>query len=206
MFSNTKICPIKLKIMKKLISTIAFSIIAFSANAEGFYFGAGLSQSDINQHEYASLTYTASDDKDIGYRFLFGYDYSERIGVEVVYNDLGQAKKTVDTPQSSETDVQSIALAGVLKSDPINNFTFFGKVGPNLLHAHDEISDGTGNGVTEINMYYGLGVSYATAEEGLEWRLEYEEFGTAGGNDNIRSDRPDEVDPTNISISLIKKF
>ncbi len=191
--------------MKKLIYTIAFSIIAFSVNAEGFYLGAGLSQSDINQHEYASLTYTNSDDKDIGYRFLFGYDYNERIGVEAVYNDLGQAKKSVSTPQSSETDVQSIALAAVLKSDPINNFTFFGKVGQNLLHAHDEISDGTQNGVTEMNMYYGLGVSYATAE-GLDWRLEYEEFGTAGGNDNIRSDRPDQVDPTNISFSLIKKF
>ena len=191
--------------MKKLIYTIAFSIFAFSVNAEGFYFGAGLSQSDINQHEYASLTYTASDDKDIGYRFLVGYDYNERIGVEAVYNDLGQAKKSVSTPQSAETDVQSIALAAVLKSDPINNFTFFGKVGQNLLHAHDEISDGTANGVTEMNMYYGLGVSYATAE-GFDWRLEYEEFGTAGGNDLIRSDRPDQVDPTNISISLIKKF
>ena len=65
MFSNTKICPIKLKIMKKLISTIAFSIIAFSANAEGFYFGAGLGQSESNQHQYSSLTYTDYDDKDI---------------------------------------------------------------------------------------------------------------------------------------------
>ena len=205
MFSNTKICPIELKIMKKLISTIAFSIIAFSANAEGFYFGAGLGQSESNQHQYSSLTYTDYDDKDISYKILFGYDYNDRIGVEVVYNDLGQTKTAIDTPLTAKTDVQSVALAGVVKSDPINNFTLFGKVGQNLLHAHDEISDGTGNGVTEINMYYGLGVSYATAE-GFEWRLEYEKFGTAGGNDDIRSDRPDEVDPTNISISLIKKF
>ena len=202
--SIMRILQLKGKKMKKYIYTLIFTMITFSLNAEGFYFGAGLSQSDINQHEYSSLTYTASDDKDIGYRFLVGYDYSERIGVEAVYNDLGQAKKTVDTPQSSETDVQSIALAGVLKSDPINNYTFFGKVGQNLLHAHDEISDGTGNGVTEINMYYGLGVSYATPE-GFDWRLEYEKFGTAGATDD-RSDRPDEVDPTNISISLIKKF
>ena len=68
------------------------------------------------------------------------------------------------------------------------------------------VVDGTSNGVTEMNMYYGLGVSYNTAEEGVELRLEYEEFGTAGGTDTERSDRPDEVDPTNISISLIKKF
>ena len=190
--------------MKKLIYIIAFSIISFSASAEGFYFGAGLNQSESNQHKYSSLTYTEYDDKDIGYRFLIGYDYNERIGVEAVYNNLGQAKKTVDTPQSSETDVQSIALAGVVKSDPINNFTLFGKVGQNLLHAHDEISDGTENGVTEINMYYGLGVSYATTN-GIV-RLEYEEFGTAGGTDTIRSDRPDQVDPTNISISYTKKF
>ena len=54
-------------------------------------------------------------------------------------------------------------------------------------------------------MYYGLGVSL-DAESGYTWRLEYEEFGTVGGTDTIRSDRPDEVDPTNISISLIKKF
>ena len=204
MFSNTKICPIKLKIMKKLISTIAFSIIAFSANAEGFYFGAGLGQSESNQHQYSSLTYTDYDDKDISYKILFGYDYNDRIGVEVVYNDLGQTKATIDTPLTAKTDVQSVALAGVVKSDPINNFTFFGKAGQNLLHAHDEISDGTGNGVTEINMYYGLGVSYATTD-GIV-RLEYEEFGTAGGTDTIRSDRPDQVDPTNISISYTKKF
>ena len=204
MFSNTKICPIELKIMKKLISTIAFSIIAFSANAEGFYFGAGLGQSESNQHQYSSLTYTDYDDKDISYKILFGYDYNDRIGVEVVYNDLGQTKTAIDTPLTAKTDVQSVALAGVVKSDPINNFTFFGKAGQNLLHAHDEISDGTRNGVTEINMYYGLGVSYATTD-GIV-RLEYEEFGTAGGTDTIRSDRPDQVDPTNISISLIKKF
>ena len=204
MFSNTKICPIKLKIMKKLISTIAFSIIAFSANAEGFYFGAGLGQSESNQHQYSSLTYTDYDDKDISYKILFGYDYNDRIGVEVVYNDLGQTKTAIDTPLTAKTDVQSVALAGVVKSDPINNFTFFGKAGQNLLHAHDEISDGTRNGVTEINMYYSLGVSYATPE-GFDWRLEYEKFGTAGATDD-RSDRPDEVDPTNISISLIKKF
>ena len=191
--------------MKKYIYLLIFTMITFSVNAEGFYFGAGLNQSESNQHKYSSLTYTNSDDKDIGYKIMFGYDYNDRIGVEAVYNDLGQTKQTVDTPQSSETDVQSLALAGVVKSDPINNFTFFAKLGQNLLHAHDEISDGTSNGVSEINMYYGLGVSYATPE-GFDWRLEYEEFGTAGGTDTIRSDRPDEVDPTSISISLIKKF
>ena len=105
---------------------------------------------------------------------------------------------------TANTDVQSIALAAVLKSDPINNFTFFGKVGQNLLHAHDEVSDGTENGVTSMNMYYGLGVSYATSE-GFDLRLEYEEFGTAGGNDSERSDRPDQVDPTNISLFLLLK-
>jgi len=191
--------------MKKYIYTFIFSIMTFSLNAEGFYFGAGLNQSESNQHQYSALTYTSYDDKDIGYKMLFGYDYNERVGVEAVYNDLGQTKAVINTPLTSTTDVQSLALAAVVKSNPINNFTFFGKVGQNLLHAHDEISDGTSNGVTEMNMYYGLGVSYATAEEGIEWRLEYEEFGTAGATDD-RSDRPDEVDPTNISISLIKKF
>ena len=180
-------------------------MITFSLNAEGFYFGAGLNYSDKNQHEYSSLTYTTSDDKDIGYRILLGYDYNDGIAIEAVYNDLGQAKKAVDTPQSSETDVKSFALAAVIKTDPINNFSFFGKIGQNLLHAHDEISDGTSNGVSEMNMYYGLGVSYA-ASEGFDWRIEYERFGTAGGTDTLRADRPDEVDPTSISISLIKKF
>ena len=192
--------------MKKYIYSLILTMITFSLNAEGFYFGAGLSQSESNQHKYSSLTYTAYDDKDIGYRFLFGYDYNDRVGVEAVYNNLGQTKATITTgPVTAKTDVQSIALAAVVKSDPINNFTFFGKIGQNLLHAHDKLTDGTSNGVTEMNMYYGLGVSYGTAKEGIEWRFEYEEFGTAGGTDS-RSDRPDEVDPTNISISLIKKF
>ena len=192
--------------MKKYFYSLIFTMITFSLNAEGLYFGAGLSQSESNQHQYSALTYTDYDDKDIGYRFLFGYDYNDRVGVEAVYNNLGQTKAVINTPLTAETDVQSVALAAVVKSDPINNFTFFGKIGQNLLHAHDEVSDGTSNGVTEMNMYYGLGVSYNTAEEGVELRLEYEEFGTAGGTDTVRSDRPDEVDPTNISISLIKKF
>ena len=191
--------------MKKFIYTIIFSLITFSAGAEGFYFGAGLGQSEHNMHKYSSLTYTAYDDKDISYKIFAGYDFNNRFGVEAVYNNLGQTKAVINTPLTSTTDVQSLALAAVVKSNPINNFTFFGKVGQNLLHAHDEISDGTSNGVTEMNPYYGLGVSYATAEEGIEWRLEYEEFGTAGATDD-RSDRPDEVDPTNISISLVKKF
>ena len=179
-------------------------MITFSLNAEGFYFGAGLNHSKSNQHKYSALTYTTYDDKDTNYRILLGYDYNDGIAIEAVYNDLGQAKKAVDTPQSSETDVKSFALAAVIKTDPINNFSFFGKIGQNLLHAHDEVNDGTSNGISEINMYYGLGVSYATSE-GFDWRIEYEKFGTAGATDD-RSDRPDEVDPTSISISLIKKF
>ena len=55
-------------------------------------------------------------------------------------------------------------------------------------------------------MYYGVGISGDAAETGYSWRLEYEEFGAAGGTDSIRSDRPDEVDPTNISISFTKSF
>jgi len=203
--SIMRILQLKGKKMKKYIYTLIFTMITFSLNAEGFYFGAGLSHSDMNQHEYSSLTYTSSDDKDTGYRILLGYDYNDGIAIEAVYNDLGQAKKTVDAPLTSETDVQSFALAAVVKTDPIKNFSFFAKIGQNLLHAHDEISDNTSNGISEINMYYGLGVSYA-ASEGFDWRIEYEKFGTAGGTDTIRSDRPDEVDPTNISISLIKKF
>ncbi len=191
--------------MKKFLLTIALSIVAFSASAEGFYFGAGLNQSESNQHQYSSLTYTDYDDKDIGYKLLVGYDYNDRLGLEAIYNDLGQTTATVSTPLTSETDVQSIALAAVVKSNPINNITLFGKVGQNLLHAHDDISDGTSNGVTELNTYFGLGVSYATAA-GFDLRLEYEEFGAAGGTDTIRSDRPDEVDPTNISISFTKSF
>ena len=105
--------------MKKLIYTIAFSLITFSASAEGFYFGAGLNQSESNQHQYSSLTYTDYDDKDIGYKIVFGYDYNDRVGVEAVYNDLGQTKTAINTPLSAETDVQSVALAGVLKSNPI---------------------------------------------------------------------------------------
>ena len=196
---------VKKKFMKKLIYTIAFSLVSFSVNAEGFYFGAGINQSELNLHKYSSLTYSDYDDKDLGFKILVGYDYSDRIGIEAVYNDLGEATATVGGPLTADTEVQSIALAAVVKSDSINNYTFFGKIGQNLLHAHDELSDGTANGVTEMNMYYGLGVSYAT-EEGAELRLEYEQFGAAGGTDTIRSDRPDEVDPSNLSISLIKKF
>ena len=180
-------------------------MITFSLNAEGFYFGAGLNYSDKNQHEYSSLTYTTSDDKDIGYRILLGYDYNDGIAIEAVYNDLGRTAVAINTGAGADTDVQSFALAAVVKTDPVKNFSFFGKIGQNLLHAHDEISDGTSNGVSEMNMYYGLGVSYA-ASEGFDWRIEYERFGTAGGTDTLRADRPDEVDPTSISISLIKKF
>ena len=191
--------------MKKFIYTIVLSMIAFSASAEGFYLGAGLGQSETNLHKYSSLTYTAYDDKDISYRIIAGYDLNNRLGIEAIYNDLGETTASVSTPLSSETDVESLALAAVVKSDQINNFTFFAKVGQNLLYAHDEISDGSSNGVSEINMYYGLGVSIDAIESGYTWRLEYEEFGTAGATDT-RGDRPDEVDPTNISISLIKKF
>ena len=192
-------------LMKKIIYTIIISLITFSAGAEGFYFGAGLGQSEHNMHKYSSLTYSAYDDKDISYKIFAGYDLNNRVGVETIYNNLGESSATVTTPLSSKIDVESLALAAVIKSDPINNFTFFAKVGQNLLHAHDDISDGTENGVTELNMYYGVGVSLDAAETGYSWRLEYEEFGTAGATDS-RSDRPDEVDPKNISISLIKKF
>ena len=64
--SFMRILQLKGKKMKKYIYTIIITMITFSLNAEGFYFGAGLNLSDSNQHQYSNITYTDDDDIYIG--------------------------------------------------------------------------------------------------------------------------------------------
>ena len=41
-------------------------MITFSLNAEGLYFGAGLSQSKSNQHQYSCFGYIKTQDENRG--------------------------------------------------------------------------------------------------------------------------------------------
>jgi OOP family OmpA-OmpF porin len=190
--------------MKKYIYYLIISFFTSSALAEGYYAGIGYLKSDINTYKYPSETYSAYDDEDNGITLFAGYDFNERFGIEAGYNDLGESTGTITTPLSHIKEIKVLTLAGVLKTNSINNFIFLAKAGIAEIENDEALSNGRNFNKKTTNAYYGLGSEY-TFSGNLVIRALYEDYGQDDGTTSGASD-PDQIDPTAMSLSLIKRF
>ena len=186
-----------------------------SVIAEGFYAGAGYLKSDQDIHKYPSLTYGQDDSEDDGLTLFAGYDLSERFAIEAGYNDLGDGVVEADLGAFGDVkgthDVKVMTLAGVIKTDPISeNLVLFAKAGFARID-NDETLTGPGIATAKLskqttNVFYGVGANYELAN-GLASRALYEAYGEDDGCTDINdSGKPDAVDPTAFSISIVKRF
>ena len=195
--------------MKKYIYLLMLTFFSSSVLAEGFYAGIGYLKSDVDTHKYPSLTYTAYDDEDDGVTIFGGYDFNERFGIEAGYNDLGDTTGTVTAGGGLTADKETtvITLAGVLKSDPIaENIVLFVKAGLARINNDETLSTGVNVNKNTNNAFYGVGANFELPN-GLIVRGLYEEYGEDDGNSDVNVDgSPDQIDPSAMSLSLIKRF
>jgi len=190
---------------KKIIATAAF-VLGFSTNAfaDKLYGGIGYLKSELNTHKYSTLTYTNYDDEDSGLTAFLGYNINDNFAVEAGYNDLGEGTATINTPLTADRDVKVLTLAGVVKSNPINKFVFFGKAGFAQIKSDEDLSNGNSYSKDTTNAYYGLGVEYSVSSD-VSIRLLHEDYGKDDGTTTGEAD-PDQIDPNATSLSIVKKF
>ena len=202
--------------MKKYIYFLILTFFSSSVLAEGWYAGVGYLKSDQDIHNYPSLTYSINDSEDDGYTIFAGYDLNERFAIEAGYNDLGDGVVEADLGELGDVkgthEVKVMTLAGVIKTDPISeNLVLFAKAGFARID-HKETLTGSlivtsTNSKKTTNPFYGIGANYELAN-GLTIRALYEAYGEDDGLTDINSTAsdPDAVDPTALSISIIKRF
>ena len=204
--------------MKKYIYLLILSFFSSSVAAEGWYAGAGYLKSDQDIHNYPSLTYSINDSEDDGYTIFAGYDLNERFAIEAGYNDLGDGVVEADLSALGLGDVKGthevkvMTLAGVIKTDPISeNLVLFAKAGLARIDNEETL---TGASITTAtyskktnNFFYGVGANYELTN-GLAVRALYEVYGEDDGLTDVNDTAldPDAVDPTALSISIIKRF
>ncbi|MDA9861988.1 porin family protein [Candidatus Pelagibacter sp.] len=198
--------------MKKYIYLLILSFFSSSVAAEGWYAGAGYLKSETNIHEYPTLTYTDYDDKDHGFTIFVGYDVNERFAVEVGYNDLGETEATISDSGglTADHDTQVLTLAGLIKSDPIaEKATIFVKAGLARIKDEEDISGAStsSSSRTDTNPFFGFGVDFEMSN-GLIVRGLYENYGENDGLTDVNSteNTPDQIDPSTLSLSLLKRF
>ena len=195
--------------MKKYIYLLMTIFFSSSVLAEGFYGGIGYLKSDVDTHKYPSLTYSAYDDEDDGITIFGGYDFNERFGIEAGYNDLGDTTGTITDGGGLTADKETTVatFAGVLKTDPIaENIVLFVKAGLAYIDHDEQVVGGASPSEETTNTYFGIGANFELPN-GLIVRGLYENYGEDDGNTDVNTDgAPDRIDPSTMSLSLIKRF
>ena len=177
-----------------------------STSTQGFYAGIGYLESDIDTYQYPSLTYSAYDDEDDGITVFLGYDVNERFAIEAGYNDLGDTTATVTTPLTANKQIKVTTFAGVLKSDPIvMNAVLFVKAGVAFISQDEQVVGGASTSEKTTNAFFGVGANYELSN-GLVLRGLYEQYGKDNGQIDVNGSTSDQIDPSAISLSLIKRF
>lgn len=158
--------------MKARITFLALAMLAGgSAWAEGFYAGAGIGITQIEDEE-GGLSF---EDNPFGWRLIAGYDFNENFAIEGSYIDSGEAEDSVQgVDVEAELTAFTVSAVGLL---PLNDTTtLFGKLG--LYSGESEVSAaGLSEDDDEDGLTVGGGVRFRTTDQ-LTIRAEFDWFDT----------------------------
>ncbi|HJW47154.1 MAG TPA: outer membrane beta-barrel protein [Lysobacter sp.] len=157
----------KSKLLSTLLLSSTLGVIAFSANAQdkGFYAGAGIGQSSVDEGSY--------DDEDTAFSVFGGYQFNKYLGLETGYVDFGKIE-----PQGNgaalEGDTAYLTAVGTL---PITDkFSAYAKAGVHRWNVDDELTGLIGkNDDSGTDPTYGLGAQYRLTDQ-VAIRGEYSRF------------------------------
>jgi OOP family OmpA-OmpF porin len=131
------------------------SVPAVADDDSGWYIGASanwLSADDIN------VTDADFDDSDTAYGFKGGYMFTDLLGIEGGYMDLGSYQATGNTEGNNlNLDVEGWYIAGILNFSFAENWDAYGKLG---AFAVDSNTDFTDFDESSTEIFGGLGIEY----------------------------------------------
>ena len=157
----------KTKLLSTLLLSATLGVAAFGAQAQdkGFYAGAGVGQSFVDEGSY--------DDEDTAFSVFGGYQFNKYFGLETGYVDFGKIESDTVGPDL-EGDSAYLTAVGTL---PITDkFSAYAKAGLHRWNLDTELpglvgtSDDSGTDPT-----YGLGVQYRFTDR-VALRGEYSRF------------------------------
>lgn len=196
-----------------LIAAVVYgtsSIAATTTPVAGWFVGVGVGQSTIkDNYSYTNINVNR-DTHDTGHKLFAGYRFNNHFAIESSYVNLGKEKSTWRYAaneygsDSLAADAFTVAASGRL---PLNNaFSLIGKAGVaamQLKYRETWVQDNIETNVSENKRstvpLLGLGAEYLL-QRGLTLRAEYEHFGKAKLDDDIK------VDSNLLSISLGYQF
>ncbi|MBU8975804.1 outer membrane beta-barrel protein [Lysobacter sp. MMG2] len=155
----------------KLLSTALVAVIAsaaaFGAQAadKGFYAGAGVGQSFVDEGAY--------DDEDTAFSVFGGYQFNRYFGLEGGYADFGKLEPRGAGP---ELEASSVYLTAVGTLPITDKFSAYAKAGIQRWDLDTAIPSVVGNSDDSgTDPTYGLGVQYRFTDH-VALRGEYSRF------------------------------
>jgi OmpA-OmpF porin, OOP family len=157
----------KTKLLSTLLLSATLGAAAFGAQAQesGFYAGAGVGQSFVDEGAY--------DDEDTAFSVFGGYQFNRYFGVETGYADFGKIEPEVAGP-ALEGDSAYLTAVGTL---PVSeNFALYAKAGVHRWNVDTSLPGLTGNDDDSgTDPTYGIGAQYRFNER-VALRGEYSRF------------------------------
>jgi OOP family OmpA-OmpF porin len=157
----------KTKLLSTLLLSATLGAAAFGASAQdhGFYAGAGVGQSFVDEGAY--------DDEDTAFTVFGGYQFNKYFGLEAGYADFGKIEPDVAGP-ALEGDSAYFTAVGTL---PITDrFAAYAKAGLHRWNVDTSLPGLTGNDDDSgTDPTYGLGAQYRFTDR-VALRGEYSRF------------------------------
>jgi OOP family OmpA-OmpF porin len=157
----------KTKLLSTLLLSATLGAAAFGANAQdkGFYAGAGVGQSFVDEGAY--------DDEDTAFSVFGGYQFNKYFGLEAGYADFGKIEANGAGP-ALEGDSAYLTAVGTL---PITDrFSAYAKAGLHRWNVDTALPGLTGNNDDSgSDPTYGVGMQYRFTDR-VALRGEYSRF------------------------------
>jgi OOP family OmpA-OmpF porin len=157
----------KTKLLSTLLLSVTLGAAAFGVHAQdsGFYAGAGVGQSFVDEGAY--------DDEDTAFSVFGGYQFNRYFGVEAGYADFGKIEPEVAGP-ALEGDSAYLTAVGTL---PVSeNFALYAKAGVHRWNVDTSLPGLTGNDDDSgTDPTYGIGAQYRFTDR-VALRGEYSRF------------------------------
>jgi OOP family OmpA-OmpF porin len=158
----------KNKVLSATLLAVLASTSAFAASAaddSGFYAGAGVGQSFVDERGY--------DDEDTAFSVFGGYQFNRYFALEGAYTDFGKIEPEA---AGSELEADTVSLTAVGTVPITDKFSAYAKAGFSRWNLDTELpaltntADDSGTDPT-----YGLGVQYKI-NDAVSLRGEYNRF------------------------------
>lgn len=158
----------KNKVLSATLLAVLASTSAFAASAaddSGFYAGAGVGQTLVDERGY--------DDEDTAFSVFGGYQFNRYFAVEGAYNDFGKIEPEA-LGRDLEADALSVTAVGILPFT--DKFSAYAKAGFSRWNLDTELPAVTGTrDDSGTDPTYGLGAEYRF-NDAVSLRGEYSRF------------------------------